>query len=64
LIRASAQAKPTLILRLLTRRFEPLPQAALEQVNALSLDALEALGESLLDFQDINDLNQWLMHHQ
>jgi predicted transposase/invertase (TIGR01784 family) len=50
----------SLILRQLHRRIGKLPDAMVEQVNQLSLDAVEALGEALLDFQNIGDLNQWL----
>lgn len=50
----------SLFLRQLTRQVGPLSESAIEQVNALPMDALESLADALLDFQDINDLNQWL----
>ncbi|MBE8968636.1 Rpn family recombination-promoting nuclease/putative transposase [Nostocales cyanobacterium LEGE 12452] len=48
-----------LILRLLTRRVGELPQEVLERIETLSLEQLENLGEALLDFQAIADLETW-----
>ncbi|MDZ8107665.1 MAG: Rpn family recombination-promoting nuclease/putative transposase [Nostoc sp. DedQUE12a] len=48
-----------LILRLLTRRVGELPQQVLERIETLSLEQLENLGEALLDFQAIADLETW-----
>ena len=50
----------SLILRQLTRRVGSLPNPIAEQVNGLSVDALEELGEALLDFTGIEDVEQWL----
>ena len=49
----------SLILRLLTRRVGELPQQWRDRVNSLSLEQLENLGEALLDFQGIRDLETW-----
>jgi len=49
----------SLILRLLTRRVGELPQLWRDRVNSLSLEQLENLGEALLDFQGIEDLETW-----
>ncbi|MBW4642750.1 MAG: DUF4351 domain-containing protein [Goleter apudmare HA4340-LM2] len=49
-----------LILRQLTRRVGELPQQVLKQVEALSLEQSEALGEELLDFTSLDDLLAWL----
>jgi predicted transposase/invertase (TIGR01784 family) len=49
-----------LILRLLTRRCGNLTIAKQEQVRLLPIDILEALGEALLDFRGIEDLDIWL----
>ena len=49
----------SLILRLLTRRVGELPQLWRDRVNSLSLEQLENLGEALLDFQGIGDLETW-----
>lgn len=48
-----------LILRLLTRRVGELPQEVLARIETLSLEQLENLGEALLDFQAITDLETW-----
>ena len=49
----------SLILRQLTRRVGELPQQWRDRVNSLSLEQLENLGEALLDFQGIRDLETW-----
>ncbi|MBD2564203.1 MULTISPECIES: DUF4351 domain-containing protein [Nostoc] len=48
-----------LILRQLTRRVGELPQEMLDRIENLSLEQLENLGEALLDFQAIADLETW-----
>lgn len=49
-----------LILRLLTRRCGNLAIAKQEEVRSLPIDILETLGEALLDFRGIEDLDIWL----
>jgi hypothetical protein len=49
-----------LILRQLTRRLGTLPANVAAQVQALALPRLEALGEALLDFAGLDDLERWL----
>ncbi|BAZ04197.1 DUF4351 domain-containing protein [Calothrix sp. NIES-3974] len=49
-----------LITRLLTRRVGELPQPVRSQVESLSLEELENLGEALLDFTSMADLDAWL----
>jgi Domain of unknown function (DUF4351) len=58
--RSRQEAARSLVLRLLNRRVGEVPPAALEQIQALTIERLEALGEALLDFTSIIDLNQWL----
>jgi Domain of unknown function (DUF4351) len=50
----------SLVLRLLTRRIGTLPEAIQIQVAALPLERLESLGEDLLDFTNLADLENWL----
>jgi predicted transposase/invertase (TIGR01784 family) len=50
----------SLILRLLNRRVGELPQDIRQQVEALPLEQLENLGEALLDFSSMADLQAWL----
>ena len=50
----------TLIFRQLTRRVGELPQNVCQRIETLSLEQLENLGEALLDFASIADLQAWL----
>ena len=52
-----------LILRQLQRRIGRIPQAQQTRIAALPIEQLEALGEALLDFTDLADLNRWLGEH-
>jgi hypothetical protein len=47
--------------RLLSKRFGKLNDRRLEAINNLSLEQLEDLGEALLDFTDIAELDGWLI---
>jgi flagellar biosynthesis/type III secretory pathway protein FliH len=58
--RGRAEGERSLVLRQLTRRLSTLPTSAAEQVQALDLPQLEALGEALLDFVQLSDLTDWL----
>ena len=49
-----------LVLRLLTRKVGELPEDVRQIVETLSLEELENLGEALLDFTSIADLQRWL----
>jgi predicted transposase/invertase (TIGR01784 family) len=60
--RQEGEAK--LVLKLLTRRIRTLPDQTREQIYFLSLPQLEALGEALLDFTTLQDLEDWLAHQQ
>jgi hypothetical protein len=46
--------------RQLSKRFGKINDRRLENINSLSLEKLEDLGEALLDFNDIADLDNWL----
>jgi predicted transposase YdaD len=50
----------SLILRQLNRRVGELPEDVRQQVEILSLEELENLGEALLDFSSMADLQAWL----
>lgn len=54
------QGSRSLVLRLLTRRVGELPESVRSQIDTLSLTQLEALGEALLDFENLSDLEAWL----
>ena len=50
----------SLILRQLTRRVGVLSPQKRAQVESLALKQLESLGEALLDFSSLTDLDEWL----
>ncbi|OCQ99536.1 hypothetical protein BCD64_10805 [Nostoc sp. MBR 210] len=52
-----------LILRQLNRRFGEIEALLIEQIRSLSIEQLENLGEALLDFSSVNDLETWLNQH-
>lgn len=54
------EGERSLILRLLQRRLGELPTSARARIEGLSLEQLEALGEALLDFEALADLEDWL----
>jgi predicted transposase/invertase (TIGR01784 family) len=58
--RVYKESKEELILLLLTKRFGALPEPIPAQVQGCSVEQLNALGEALLDFQTIADLQTWL----
>jgi predicted transposase/invertase (TIGR01784 family) len=49
-----------LLLRILSKRFGKLGDSYIQNINSLNIEQLESLGEALLDFTDINDLERWL----
>ena len=52
-----------LVLRQLTRRIGTVSPELQLQIQAQSLDQLEALGEALLDFKESGDLVRWLLEN-
>ena len=57
------EGERSLLLRILSKRFGKLITRHIESINSLTIAQLEDLGEALLDFGDINDLEQWLKSH-
>ncbi|WGV23599.1 DUF2887 domain-containing protein [Halotia branconii] len=57
---AKEEQTRSLVLRQLKRLLGELPDALLSQIQGLSLEQLEALGEALLDFSSMADLEGWL----
>lgn len=49
-----------LILRLLNRRIGEIDASLIERIKGLSIEQLENLGEALLDFSSVADLETWL----
>jgi len=60
---AMQKGEQTLLRRQLTRRLGEWSEPLQSQIEALSLTHLEALGESLLDFNSVEDLIHWLASH-
>ncbi|CRI67308.1 conserved hypothetical protein [Thiocapsa sp. KS1] len=52
-----------LVLRLLTRRCGALTPPQLEKIRAIDSEQLGALGDALLDFGSVEDLDAWLRDH-
>ena len=58
------QGEVTLTLRQLTRRLGTVPPQLRSQIQQLSTNQIEDLGEALLDFSSTQDLVAWLQTHQ
>ena len=54
------KGEANLVIRQLNRRFEEIPQNLREKILAMSIEQLENLGESLLDFESLSNLVNWL----
>ncbi len=59
--RGEQEGRQKLVLRQLQKRMGELPQSSREHIQSLSVNQLEMLGESLLDFVGLDDLLAWLM---
>ena len=57
---AKQEGEQRLIIRLLNRRIGEIESSLIQRVQALSIEQLEELGEALLDFTSIGDLENWL----
>ena len=57
---AQEDGEARLVLRLLNRRVGSLPPQLVAQVQQLTVPQLEDLGEALLDFTGLADLEGWL----
>jgi predicted transposase/invertase (TIGR01784 family) len=60
---AMEEGETRLLLRLLSKRFGKISDRSIQTINKLSLEQLEDLGEALLDFSAITDLDNWLHFH-
>ena len=54
------QGQRSFLLRLLNRRVGELPEAMQTQIEGLAIEAIVQLGEDLLDFTELADLERWL----
>jgi predicted transposase/invertase (TIGR01784 family) len=55
-----AEGEVSLVIKQLTRKLGNLTPQLLDRVNSLQLDRVESLGEALLDFTSIAELESWL----
>jgi hypothetical protein len=60
LFRSRQEGEIRLLIRQLSRRFGPISDRRVQVINSLTLEQLEDLGEALLDFGELGDLDQWL----
>ncbi len=54
------QGSATLLLRILARQYGSLPEDVQRQIRELKLEQSQDLGEALLSFQSLEDLQNWL----
>jgi predicted transposase/invertase (TIGR01784 family) len=59
-VEGKAEGELSLVIRLLTRKLGTITPQSLDRINRLQLDRVESLGEALLDFTSIADLENWL----
>jgi len=59
---AMERGKQELIIRQLNRRVGQIQASLIKQVQSLDVEQLELLGEALLDFYALTDLEQWLLN--
>jgi predicted transposase YdaD len=57
--RGRSEGEQALVLKLLTRKLGKINAESQARVNSLTIDRLESLGEALLDFTSIADLEAW-----
>jgi predicted transposase/invertase (TIGR01784 family) len=58
--RGRSEGESGLILRQLNRRFGTLPAGVSDRISQLTIEQLDELGEALLDFTSLSDLEAWL----
>ena len=61
--RGKAEEGRSLVIKILIRKLGSLTPQLQAQVNSLQIDRVESLGEALLDFTSIADLENWLSHN-
>ena len=60
---AGRRREAGLVLKQLQRRIGLIPAGLTGQIQDLPLERIEALGEALLDFNNLADLETWLRQH-
>ena len=54
-----AEGGATVLLKPLTKLYGPLPEEVHQRIHGLSIEQLASLGEALLDFRSLQDLESW-----
>ena len=54
------EGEAQLVVRLLSKRFGKISDRRIQVINRLTLEQLDDLGEALLDFGELADLDNWL----
>jgi hypothetical protein len=62
--RGKVEGGATVLLKLLARVCGPVPEELEQRVRRLPIERLEALGEALLDFRSLQDVQAWLDAHE
>ena len=57
------QGEANMVIRQLNRRFGNLNPTQVKKVRSLSLPQLESLGEGLLDFNNLSNLENWFTNN-
>lgn len=57
---AKAEGERSLVMRLLRRKVGEIPEAVQGRIEALSISQIEVLGEVLLEFASLSELENWL----
>ncbi|MGL5942814.1 MAG: DUF4351 domain-containing protein [Waterburya sp.] len=60
IVEGRAEEKLNITLRQLNRKLGNLPEGISTQIKSLEQNQLDVLTEDLLDFETLDDLNQWL----
>ena len=58
-VEGKAEGGATVLLKQLTKVCGPLPEEVQRQIHRLSIEQLAELGEALLDFRSLQDLESW-----
>ena len=62
-LQEALQKEKRLLIRLLNRRVGEIDSLLIQKIQELSVEKLEELGEALLDFTSVTDLETWLEHN-
>jgi hypothetical protein len=62
-IEQGRQREQQLIIRQINRRVGEIELSLIDSIRALTIEKLELLGEALLDFSSVTDLEQWLQNN-